>query len=177
MSSAKWRPFYHGFNVLTRSGEISRYITTHGTRHTQTELKGCISLIHAIASQKFISCGDISNWVNGGLCIGLVLNFISPLCRIYASVDCVSIGSDNGLWPMRRQAISKYNYFHSRKCTWKYRLRNGGHFVQGEIIQQAIIINNYYKDDQHITVKPVCNDHPMGHFSAFWSSSRWPRAT
>ena len=27
------------------------------------------------------------------------------------------------------------------------------------------------------TVKPVYNDHPMGYFSAFWSSSRWPRAT
>ena len=27
------------------------------------------------------------------------------------------------------------------------------------------------------TVKPVYNDHLMGHFSAFWSSSRWPRAT
>ena len=27
------------------------------------------------------------------------------------------------------------------------------------------------------TVKLVCNDHPMGYFSAFWNSSRWPRAT
>ena len=27
------------------------------------------------------------------------------------------------------------------------------------------------------TVKPVYNDHLMGYFSAFWSSSRWPRAT
>ena len=27
------------------------------------------------------------------------------------------------------------------------------------------------------TVKPVYNDHPMGYFSAFWSSSRWPLAT
>ena len=27
------------------------------------------------------------------------------------------------------------------------------------------------------TVKPVYNDHPMGYFSAFWSSSMWPRAT
>ena len=25
--------------------------------------------------------------------------------------------------------------------------------------------------------KPVYNDHLMGYFSAFWSSSRWPRAT
>ena len=27
------------------------------------------------------------------------------------------------------------------------------------------------------TVKPVYNDHLMGYFSAFWSSSRWQRAT
>ena len=27
------------------------------------------------------------------------------------------------------------------------------------------------------TVKPVYNDHLMGYFSAFWSSSRWPRDT
>ena len=26
---------------------------------------------------------------------------------------------------------SKYKRFHSRKCIWKYRLRNGWHFVQG----------------------------------------------
>ena len=28
---------------------------------------------------------------------------------------------------------SKYKTFHSRKCIWKYRLRIGGHFVQGEM--------------------------------------------
>ena len=27
------------------------------------------------------------------------------------------------------------------------------------------------------TVKPVYNDHLVGYFSAFWSSSRWPMAT
>ena len=27
------------------------------------------------------------------------------------------------------------------------------------------------------TVKPVYNDHLMGYFSAFWSSSRWSGAT
>ena len=27
------------------------------------------------------------------------------------------------------------------------------------------------------TVKPVYSDHPMGYFSVFWSSSRWPRPT
>ena len=67
---------------------------------------------------------------------------------------CVSkltiIGSDNGLSPRRRQAIiwtnagilligtlgTKFSEisieileFHSGKCVWKGRLRNGGHFV------------------------------------------------
>ena len=34
-----------------------------------------------------------------------------------------------------------------------------------------------YIDRQQYTVKPVYNDHLMGYFSAFWSSSRWPGAT
>ena len=29
-------------------------------------------------------------------------------------------------------------------------------------------------DNNNNTVKPVYNDHLMGYFSAFWSSSRWP---
>ena len=71
---------------------------------------------------------------------------------------CVSkitiIGSDNGLSPGRRQAIIRtkagilligplgtnfseiligFKYFHSGKCTWKYRLRNGVHFVSASM--------------------------------------------
>ena len=34
-----------------------------------------------------------------------LLKLIFPECRIYASVDRVSIGSDNGLSPIRRQPI------------------------------------------------------------------------
>ena len=37
------------------------------------------------------------------------LKLISPSCRIYASVNQVSIGSDNGLSPIRRQAITCTN--------------------------------------------------------------------
>ena len=33
---------------------------------------------------------------------------------------------------------SKYKTFRSRKCIWKYRLRNGGHFVQREMSQPKI---------------------------------------
>ena len=34
---------------------------------------------------------------------------ISPWCRIYASVNRVHIGSDNGLSPVRRQAVTWTN--------------------------------------------------------------------
>ena len=72
----------------------------------------------------------------------------------YASVNRVRIGSDNVLSPIRRQAIIyakaglmsirllganfselsiKIQNFHSRKCIWEYLLRNGGHFVLGEM--------------------------------------------
>ena len=62
------------------------------------------------------------------------------------SMNQVSIGSDNGLSPIRYQAIIWTNagllwighlgtnsgdiFIHSRKCIWKC-LRNGGHFGQG----------------------------------------------
>ena len=75
---------------------------------------------------------------------------------------CVSkqtiIGSDNGLSPGGRQAIiwtdagilliwplgtnfseiliEIHAFFHSRKCIWKCRLRNGVHFVSASICQQ-----------------------------------------
>ena len=69
----------------------------------------------------------------------------------------VSIGSDNGLLPVRRQAIiwasagknfseyfwSKYKILQSRKCIWKY-LRKGCHFVQGgyELMEQKQYLQN-----------------------------------
>ena len=64
------------------------------------------------------------------------------------------IGSDNGLSPGRRQTIiwtnagilligllgtnfsefeSEFHHFHSRKCVWTCRLRNGGYFVSASI--------------------------------------------
>ena len=36
---------------------------------------------------------------------GSIIHLISPQCRIYASVNWVSIGSDNGLSPIQPQAI------------------------------------------------------------------------
>ena len=35
----------------------------------------------------------------------------------------------------------------------------------------------YPVQHKHDTVIPVYNDHKMGYVSAFWSPSRWPRAT
>ena len=81
---------------------------------------------------------------------------------------CVSkltptIGSDNDLSPGRRQVIirtnagislietlgtnfsgfffSKFINFHSRKCIWKYRLENGGHFVSASMCYTPEIIS------------------------------------
>ena len=39
------------------------------------------------------------------------------------------------------------------------------------------LIHMEQRADEQITVKPVYNAHLMGYFSAFWSSSKWPRAT
>ena len=81
-----------------------------------------------------------------------------PQCRIYGSLDRVSIGSDNGLSPIRHQAIiltkaellstgimvtnfSEYwikLHFCSRKFVWKGRLRNGGHFLLGGWVKSSI---------------------------------------
>ena len=74
---------------------------------------------------------------------------------IIKSVNRVSIGSDNGMSLTRRQTIILTNagllsfgplgtnfseilmkiqkFSLKKKCVWKYRLRNGGHFVQGEV--------------------------------------------
>ena len=40
-----------------------------------------------------------------------------------------------------------------------------------------IVSSKWFHVSYVVTVRPVYNDHLMGYFSAFWSSSRWPRAT
>ena len=82
-----------------------------------------------------------------------VLQNISPLCHIYASVYRLSTGTDNGLSPIRRQAIIwtnaclllikqtsvklywKMQKFSVTKSIWRYRSRHGGHFVQGKWVK------------------------------------------
>ena len=93
--------------------------------------------------QKFYS----KTWVPAKrrpFCLGI------SVLTVYASVNWTSIGSGNGLSPVRRQAITwaivdllsigplgtnfseiyiKIQTFHSWKCIWKCRLRNGVHWV------------------------------------------------
>ena len=80
---------------------------------------------------------------------------------IYAPVNWVRIGSDNGLAPIRRQAIISTNAgllsigpfgtnfseilitiqnFSFTKSICKYRLWNGGHFVQGWWVNTFILL-------------------------------------
>ena len=65
-----------------------------------------------------------------------------------ASVNLVIIGSGNGLSPVRRQAITWTNAalssiwiwilsFPHKKCIWKCRLPNSGHFVSVSILTET----------------------------------------
>ena len=81
---------------------------------------------------------------------------------VYASVNWITIAAANGLSPARRECIArtdanllsirldhwerlsmkfelKYNFFHSWKCVWSCRPRNGGDFVQGEMSSNPVI--------------------------------------
>ena len=41
---------------------------------------------------------------------------------------------------------SKYKTFHSRKCIWKYRLRNVGHFVHGRWVNVPLVVGRRHPD-------------------------------
>ena len=52
------------------------------------------------------------------------------------------------------EILMKFTCFHSRKCIWKYRLRNGVHFVstsmcQGHYVEQAIPMRPSFCDPCH----------------------------
>ena len=93
---------------------------------------------------------------------------------------CVSeltiIGSDNGLSPGRRQAIIwtiagilwigplgtnfseiliEIYTFSFRKCIWKCRLENGGHFVSASMCQEALVFNHLPSTCDHRGRRPV----------------------
>ena len=60
----------------------------------------CFKSHHVLSELKLHTALDI-------ICLHALTHF--PWCRIYASVNRVSIGSDNGLSPARRQAITWNN--------------------------------------------------------------------
>ena len=123
----------------------------------------------------------------------------------HVCVGEVTISSDNGLLPVRHQAIiytnagilligplgincceicieiniSSFKKMHLKMSSakwwpsWPQCVRFSIHWPPLWLPQPPPIC-------AHLgcyTAKPVYNDHLMGYFSAFWSSSRWPRAT
>ena len=54
---------------------------------------------------------------------------------------------------------SKYKHFHSRKCIWNHRLRNGGHFVQwGSVNSIYCTVNRHGPDYQVKNVIIIITD-------------------
>ena len=127
----------------------------------------CRVLIHNwLSTPVCITCNDITLRAIYDTCIfkGISLssvfrvNWSSP-CAGYMSVNWVSIGSNNGLLPIRHQAIIFTNVgllstglqgtnfrecltkikkpFHSWKEILKYCLKNGDYFVQARWFQQV----------------------------------------
>ena len=50
-------------------------------------------------------------------------------------------------WTLGNKILSKYKTFHSRKYIWKYCLWNGGHFVQGRLINFGAILLSLTRAD------------------------------
>ena len=59
-------------------------------------------------------------------------------CRLFDAKPLLSVG------PLGTNSVkfeSKYKFFYPRKCIWKYRLCNSGHFVmQGEMSQHDLYV-------------------------------------
>ena len=91
--------------------------------------------------------------IDAALCLSHTLTHQGRVTHICVN-EIIIIGSDNVLSPERRQTIiwtndgilligpfgtnfseilSEFKQFHSRKCTWKCRLRNGVHFVSASM--------------------------------------------
>ena len=66
--------------------------------------------------------------------------------------------------------LSKYKNFHSWNCIWKYRLRNGSHFVQVEMSEwafQTLHVGIVHNGTPGMILKPRshCADHPLPMFT------------
>ena len=71
----------------------------------------------------------------------------------YLDKSCVII-----IWTDHRKQTevkfeSKYKMFHLRKCIWIYRLRNGGHFFQGEMSWPEMVFsfNKVFSQEKDIS--------------------------
>ena len=109
-----------------------------------------------------------------------IISFLKLIvtCRLWVSY--LREANHSNVWVM----ITLYNGLYGPQClpsqerllylTNSLTLLNSkdGQWVIWE--RHFVVFNTSQIDD---TVKPVYNDHLMGYFSAFWSSSRWPRAT
>ena len=67
--------------------------------------------------------------------------------------------------------------YHSLSLNTPYGIKNKNKNKTKKLDHGLVPCGIYDANATACTVKPVYNDHLMGYFSAFWSSSRWPRAT
>ena len=67
-------------------------------------------------------------------------------CSLYASSHYINQCWVIVNWTLRNKLQwnfdQKYEIFHSRKCIWKYRLQNGGHFVGGDPMMRLYPLNS-----------------------------------
>ena len=65
------------------------------------------------------------------------VNQEQSLCNWYF-ISCVDVYTLQ-ICKYTMQNIKIEKTFHSQKCIWKYRLRNGGHFVRGEMSENTLM--------------------------------------
>ena len=151
MSSGKWRPFCLGLNVLiTAKVGVHRGWKCIMNIFRNKSMAWCKTAITPLLTHlNYCSLAQSHPHVDHGL---THWGRVTHICISNLAI----IGSDNGLPPARRQAIiwnnagillieplgtkfseisvkSEFKHFHSRKCTWKCRLRNGIHFVSASM--------------------------------------------
>ena len=62
----------------------------------------------------------------------------------------------------------EFKSFHSRKCTWKCRLRNGGHFVSASVC--LVVLRRHWcyycnSESEHLSPKLRARNQSFGYFS------------
>ena len=92
----------------------------------------CVSELGSIVSGNGLSpvwCQAVI-WTNAGILLTgtLGINFSEIWSKIYTF--SFKKNAFENVWKI----AAKFIHFYLRKCIWKYRLRNGSHFVQGKCI-------------------------------------------